>query len=709
MAFDAPIENKPKIRRREFITWSAGGAFMLSLAGAAKGQQAAAPARPGAAPQGAQSPWFSITKEGRLLVHSSAVEMGQGSHTGQAALIAHELDMPWEQVEVSMVDIQKYANQIFTGGSGSISRPYDTARKAGATARAQFMEAAAKQWNVSVDQVEAAGGKVVNKSTKQALTYGDLAVAAAQITPQNVAFLDKPTNACIGQSLPTKRLQERVTGAETYGIDARVPGMLRAAVRQAPQFGGKVGTVDEAAALAIPGVVKVVKFENGGTGGVAVVAKDTWTAFKGAEALKITWTGGSTTDNGQFRKALEDQIAAKLKEAPSAAAAPLRAAYDSAAKKVEQSYDLEHVSHVTMEPQNATVHVTADKVLIWAPTQVPSNVKRGAAAWAGKPNAEVVLTTTMLGGGFGRRLATDYVEQAVRIAAQVDGPVQLVWTREEDFTHDTYRRGVRQLYRAGLKDDGTIDAYEVVPCGTDANVNGGMGQAPYNGLKPAVITNAGNVKTGITQGPWRSVDEGISTWGRESFIDECAVAAGQDPLAYRMKLLGDNARGKRLLQAVADKIEWNKKRPAGTGVGIAIGVGFGSMAAHAVEVQVGKDNQVKVTKIVVGGDLGTTVAPNQVRAQFEGGTLMALGTALSESQHFEKGAAVKTNFDTYRILRTSQAPKVDVILLESPTERVGGAGEPCVPTLAPALASAIFKASGKRVRSLPIDKQGFKV
>ena len=513
---------------------------------------------------------------------------------------------------------------------------------------------------------------------------------------------------CIGKDLPTKRLRERVTGAETYGIDVKVPGMMHAAVRQAPRFGAKVASVDEAAALAIPGVTKVVKIEQGGNGVVAVIAKDTWTAFKGAEALKITWTDGSTAANAGFRKALEDQIAAKLKEAPAANAAPLRAAFDGAAKKVEQAYDLEHVSHVTMEPQNATVHVTADKVTVWAPTQVPSNVKRGAAAWAGKPNATVVLNTTMLGGGFGRRLATDFVEQAVRIAAQVDGPVQMVWTREEDFTHDTYRRGVRQLYRAALKDDGTIDAYEVIPCATDANVNGGMGQAPYNGLKPAVITNAGNVRTGIPQGPWRSVDEGISTWGRESFIDECAVAAGQDPFEYRMKLLGDNARAKRLLQAVADKIEWKKRRPAGTGVGIAIGTGFGSLAAHAVEVQVRNDT-VKVTKIVVGGDLGTTVAPNQVRAQFEGGTLMALGTALSECQTFTNGAADKKNFDTYHILRTSQAPKVDVILLESPTERVGGAGEPCVPTLAPALASAIFKASGKRVRSLPIDKQGFKV
>lgn len=712
MAFDAPIEKQPKIRRREFLTWSAGGAFMLSVAGAAKSQQA----RPAGAPPGGQSPWFEISKEGRLLVNSSAVEMGQGSHTGHATLIAHELDVPWDQVDVRMVDIQEYANQIFTGGSSSIgggrpgTQPYEVARTAGATARNQFMQAAAKQWNVPVEQVETAGGKVVNKTTKQALTYGELAVAAAKITPQNVAYLDRPINQCIGKDMPTKRLEQRVTGQEVYGIDTRVPGMKFAAVRQAPKYGAKVATLDEAAALAIPGVSKVVKYEQGGSGGVAVIAKDSWTAFKGADALKITWAEGSTATNEGFRKGLVDQISAKLKEAPADAAKPLRATYDSAAKKVEQSYDLEHVSHVTMEPQNATVHVTGNKVEVWAPTQVPSSVKRGAAGWAGKPaTAEVVLHTTMLGGGFGRRLATDFVEQAVKIASQVDYPVHMIWTREEDFTHDTYRRGVRQLYRAGLREDGLIDGYEVVPCATDSNVSGGMGASPYNAIKAAVVTQAGNLKTGIPQGPWRSVDEGISTWGRESFIDECAIAAGQDSFEYRMKLLGDNARAKKLLQAVADKIDWKKKRPAGTGVGIAIGTGFGSMAAHAVEVQVSKDNQVKVTRIVAAGDLGTVIAPSQVRGQFEGGTLMALGTALSESQTFKDGAAEKSNFDTYRVLRTSQAPKIEVILLESPGERVGGAGEPCVPTLAPALTAAIHKATGKRVRSLPIDKQGFKV
>jgi len=701
MAFDASADKSPKIGRRAFLTWSAGGAFMLAVNAPATAQ---APAAQDARPQ---SPWFSIGKDERLMVYSTAVEMGQGSHTGHAAIVAHELDVPWDRVDVQMVDVQQYANQVFTGGSRSISGAYANARKAGATARAQFMQAAARQWNVTADDVEIEGGKVVNKATKATLSYGELAVAAAAVpAPQKVAYREGPTNACIGQEMPTKRVAERVTGAEVYGIDVRLPNLQRASIRAAPVFGAKLVSVDEAPALAIPGVTKVIKLDDA----VAVVAKDTWTAMKGVQALQPQWsTPAQRASSAEVNKMLAGQAAAKLAEPPSAAAAPLRAAYDAAARKVEQTYALDHISHATMEPQNATVHVTADKVEVWAPTQVPTSVKRGAGAWAGKPNAEVVLHTTMLGGGFGRRLATDYVEQAVKIAAQVDGPVQLVWSREEDFTHDTYRRATRQTYRAGLRADGLIDAYEVIAVAADSNVARGMEAAPYSVLKPAIVTQAGNVKTGIPQGPWRSVDEGISTWGRESFISECATAAGRDPFEYRMALLGDNARAKRLLQAVADKIDWRKKRPAGTGVGIALGAGFGSLAAHAVEVKVSKDNRVTVIRIVAAGDIGTVIAPNQVRAQFEGGTLMALGTALSEGMTYTDGKANEQNFDSYQILRGSQAPAVEVILLETADAPVGGSGEPPVPTLAPALAGAIFQASGKRVRSLPIKNQGFKV
>lgn len=687
--------------RREFLTWTAGGAFMLAI-------NSQALAQPPAAAGGGASPWFKVNPNGRITVYSTAVEMGQGSHTGHAAILADELDVPWEMIDVEMADVNAYGNQIFTGGSNSIKSTFKVASEAGATARSKFVQAAAKQWGVDPAQCETSKGTVVNKATKASLGYGQLAESAAAMpAPAQIALRPASARTCIGKPIPTFHGKLRSTGAEKYGMDTRLPGMVRASVMQSPVFGGKLESVDESIAMAIPGVKKVIKLDNA----VVVVASDTWTAIKGVRALapSIKWTTPelrSTT--ADYRAKLVEANKTALAAPPSAAAAPLRAAYDAAAKKVEASYDLTRVAHVTMEPQNCTVQVTADKVEIWGPTQVPSSVKRGAAAWAGKPGANVILHTTMLGGGFGRRLNTDYVEQAVRIAAQVDAPVQLVWTREEDFTHDTYRTAVRQTYRAGLRPDGLIDGYETISVAADTAIRGGMLPPPYNTIKAHALTQAVPVKTGIPFGPWRSVDEGISTWGRECFIDECAIAAGQDPAQYRLKLLGDNARAARLVQAVTQRIGWDKPRAPGVGRGVAVGTGFGSLCAHAVEVEV-KGNTVKVTRIVVAGDLGTVVAPGQVNQQFEGGTLMALGTALGEAMTFTDGKADQTNFGAYQPLRHHQAPKVEVILLDSPEAAIGGSGEPPVPTLAPALANAIFQATGKRVRSLPIKNQGFTV
>jgi CO/xanthine dehydrogenase Mo-binding subunit len=689
--------------RRQFLTWSAGGAFLLAVPEGALAQPATGAAA-------GVSPWFKINPNGRVTVYSKAVEMGQGSHTGHASILADELDVPYDMVDVEMADINTYSDTIFTGGSRSIQTTFKVASEAGATARSQFIQAAAKQWGVDPASCETAGGKVINKASKASLTYGQLAGAAGSMpAPAQITLKPASSRACIGKDMPTQRGKLRSTGKEIYGIDVRVPGMLRASIRQSPAFGGKLASVDEAPAMAIPGVVKVVKLDNA----VAVVAKDTWTAFKGVRALDPKWTvpevkGSSKDYVPQLVAANKAAIAAPA----AGAAADLRAAYDAAPKKVEGSYTLTRVHHVTMEPQNATAHVRGDVVEVWAPTQIPSTVKGQANKWAGKPNAKVILHTTMLGGGYGRRLNADYVEQAVRVAAQVDAPVQLMWTREEDFAHDTYRTAVHQTYRAGLKADGSIDGYETISVAADTGIRGGMAPAPYGKITKHAITQAATVKTGVPVGPWRSVDEGISTWGRESFIDECAIAAGKDPVQYRLDLLANDLngeRGARLLKAVSEAIGWNKPKAPGVGRGVALGVGFNSMAAHAVEVEI-KGDTLKVTKIVAAGDLGTVVAPNQVKAQFQGGALMALGTALNEGMTFTNGEADQKNFSAaYQPLRHHQAPQVEVILFDHPKAPVGGSGEPPIPTLAPALANAIANAGGKRPRSLPIKNEGYKV
>jgi isoquinoline 1-oxidoreductase beta subunit len=714
MAFDAPEDRKGlPVGRREFMTWSAGGAYILAMASPTTADPLE-DAKPGGAPVTAPaadgkgpSPWFKINADGRMTVLSSAVEMGQGSHTGHATIIADELDMPWDRVDVQMLDIQAYNNSIMTGGSRSIVATFDTARKAGAAARAQFIAAAAKKWGVDAGACSVSEGNVVGPAG-QKLAYVDLVSdAAATAVPANAAPKLVASRKLIGKPLRTQKVKSKTDGTMQYGMDVRVPGMLHASSRQSPVYGGKLVSCDEGPAMAIAGVKQVVKLDDC----VAVLATDTFTAIKAVRALKPQW---STPANMPFNTTdipgkLDEAIKAKFAEPPKPEAGALRAVYDNSPKKVEVSYDLAHVCHVTLEPQNCTVHVSADKIEIWGPTQVPTAVVKAAPGWAGKPAATpVVLNTTMLGGGFGRRLDTNYVQQAVAIAAHVDGPMQLVWTREEDFGHDVYRRAVRQMYRAGLNGDGMVDSYECLTVATDAAVTSGMAQAPYQAMKPSVTTQVGMVKAGIPQGYWRSVDPGISTFGRESFIDECAIAAGQDPLAYRLKLLGTNERAKRLLNTVADKIDYKKKRPAGTGVGVAITEGFGSVFAHAIEVKV-TGKQLKVTRMVVAADLGTVVAPNQVEAQFQGGGLMALGTALGEVQTFADGKAVNQNLDQYTLLRHSRAPKVEIYLFDSPESPVGGSGEPPMPTVAPALCNAIYAATKKRIRALPIKNQGFDV
>ena len=481
--------------------------------------------------------------------------------------------------------------------------------------------------------------------------------------------------------------------------------MLRASIRQAPVYGAKLLSVDEAPARAIPGVKQVVKLDNA----VAVIADSTWAAFKGVRALDPQW---STPDLASTSGDIEKRLAAAL-DGPDAKIdhpddrTALRAEFDKAPRKVEATYQTAYLAHAALEPMNTTVQVGADAVEVWSPTQVPTATRGAVANALGRPVAQVTLHNTLLGGGFGRRLIPDFAVQAALVAKEAGGaPVQLIWTREEDVSHDYYRRAVVTKFRAGPGEGGLIDGYELIGAAADSNLREGGGPDPYPRLRFASAQSS--VRTGVPQGPWRSVDPGLMNFGRESFIDECAHAAGADPLDYRRKLAGDNARARRVLDAAAEAIGWGKPKAAGVGRGMALTQSFGSLVATGVEVAV-SGKAIKVTRMVVAGDVGTAVNPQQVKAQFEGGATMGLSAALGEAMTFTAGKADQANFKDYHLLRMRQAPKIEVLLFDSPDADVGGAGEPGVPGVAPALANAVFAATGQRVRTLPFAGQGFTV
>lgn len=685
--------------RRQFLSWSAGGGLALALA-----------------PHGASakplSPWITLRPDGRVVLTTTALEMGQGSRTGQAQILADELCVPWESVEVVQApEAEPYLMEgaLFSGGSETVRTRWDLLRKAGASVRWQLRAAAAQRWGVEPSACRAAVGRVSHEPSGRSLAYGELAEAAAAIAPPADPPLKGPAERrYIGKPVATLAQADKLTGAARYGIDFRLPGMLHATVRASPQFGGELVSVDEAPALAVPGVRKVVRLNDA----VAVVADSTWSAFKGARALDPQWRVATpAADSAEISR----RLAAAL-DAPDAIVSPrqggaeartrLRAALASAPRKHEATYEIAYLAHAPLEPMNATARRTeGGGVEIWAPCQSPTWARDDVVAMTGLPKEKIVIHPLLMGGGFGRRLKGDYAARAAQVAMALDAPVQVLWTREEDFGHDHYRPAMHMVIRAPVPADGLLTGYEVLTATADDRTGGHM-PAPYV-MKDYAATLA-TVKAGVPIGAWRSVDPGMSLFAKESFIDECAHLAGADPLAYRDRLLGDNARARRALMAAADAIGWKTPREPGVGRGLALLHEWDTVVAHAVEVRA-LGRRLKVEKIVAAVDIGTAVNPQQVRAQFEGGGLMGLSAALGEAVTIQDGRAVEANFDAYPVLRMRQAPQVEVILLDSPDAKLGGAGEPPVPGIAPALANAVFQATGERVRRLPFTSAGFEV
>jgi isoquinoline 1-oxidoreductase beta subunit len=599
-----------------------------------------------------------------------------------------------------------------TNASRAIAGSHEHLRRAGAMAREMLIAAAARRWGVPTSQCRAVESRVTHVPSGIAVAFGEIAAAAATLAaPANVALKDPADWKLIGT--PRKRLEatDKIVGAPIYGIDVRLPNMLYAAIRQCPVFKGELKSIDQAAIAGMTGVHRIVALPNA----VAVVADSWWRAKRALDALPVSW------ETGAFAGVSTDTLRRALREGLDASEAGIgrtdgdvAAGFAQAATVIEAEYAVPFLAHATLEPQNCTAHVTADGVEIWAPTQDGETALQTAADTAGVPASKVVVHTTMLGGGFGRRgTIQDFVRQAVLIAKGIDAPVKLVWAREEDTAHDFYRPMAMARLTAGLDRQGMPVAWRVRVAGHSilasvvpemtgvfdrSLLQGFVEDMPYR--MPNYFAEVAAVSTHVPVGVWRSVNWSQNAFFKESFIDEMARAGGHDPYLFRRQLLEDKPKHLAVLDAAARHAGWDQ--PArGIFRGIALNEACDSVCAHVVEVSIGNRGALRVERVVAALDCGFIVNPRAVAAQLESGVVFALTAARYGEITIRAGRVEQGNFDDYPMLRLAEMPRVDTILLQS-RDVWGGVGEPPVPPLAPALCNAIYAATGRRIRSLPI-------
>jgi CO/xanthine dehydrogenase Mo-binding subunit len=689
------MSTQPSLSRRDFIRISsvAGAGLLLSFYLPSKDELALAATGEAFAPNA----WLKIDNDGIVTITVARSEMGQGVLTSMPMIVAEELEADWKKVRVEQANAHptKYGS-MSTGGSFSVRGSWQNLRTAGATARELLISAAAQTWGVDRSTCRAENGKVVHSSGKE-LPYGQLASTAATVhAPTGVRLKDPKDFKILGKRLPKLDTPSKVNGAAKFGMDIRVPGMLFSSIERSPVFGGKVKSFDASKAKATPGVRDVVQVDSG----IAVIANSTWAAFQGRKELSVQW------DEGQYANQSSEAIWQSLEEMAKSRGSvddyegDAESALAGAAKQVEAVYYAPLVAHVTMEPMNCVADVRSDRCEIWVPTQSPQQIQNEAARILGLPVDKVRVNVTLLGGGFGRRLQTDYGSDAVRVSKAIGAPVQVIWTREDDMQHDWYRPCTYNVLKGGLDKDGWPVAWMHRIAGP-----GSRGLVVAGSTPPYAIPNFrvdSHIKeTGVPIGAWRSVGPSQNGFVVESFIDELAHAAKKDPFEFRRHLLSKSPRLRRALEAAAEKAGWGKPLPAGVGRGIAAVESFGSAVAEVVEASVAKDGSVKIHRIVAAVDCGPIVNPDTLEAQVEGGIVYSLSSVLKDEITIAKGRTVQSNFDDYRILTIDEMPKVETHIIPS-TESVGGIGEPGLPPVAPALCNAIFAASGIRVRRLPI-------
>jgi isoquinoline 1-oxidoreductase beta subunit len=753
-----------ELKRRRFIKYAAGvvgagGALVVGWSIFPPRQRLIPgdplPVAPG---QVALNGWVKVSPDNTVTVVMSQAEMGQGVHTGAAMLLADEMDAAWEQVKLEQSTLDKiYNNQavivdslpfqpdengygkraaqwmaakvmrevpggIITGGSSSINDLWLPMREAGASARAALIAAAADLWKVPAGECRAESGRVLHSSGRSG-SFGELAARAAQLpVPKNVALKDPSAFKLIGK--PVRRLDSagKINGSGVYGIDVMPPGLLYASITMCPTVGGKVGHFDATAAQALPGVRKVIAVEpyaaglgsyGAGTGGVAVIAESPYQAMSALKKIKVEWDHGAAANLSS--KEVIDALAQTLDTKSGKAAyehGDVESALKSAAKTINAEYRVPFLAHATMEPMTCTVQFKDGAATAWAETQDPG-FARNAIADALKIKADkVTVVIPFLGGGFGRRTFVDILSQAAVIAREADGaPVQTLWPREQDMTHDYYRPAFVSRHKAGLDAQGKLVAWHATTAGSSMGapslIDGSTKGAFDTGYAfPNARIAHQSVDSLVPVGIWRSVAHSHNAFFTESFMDEAAAAAGQDPVEFRATLLAGNPRHLRVLHRAAELSGWSKApEPAPDGAktarGIALHRCFGSVIANVAEVSVSAEKKIRVHRVVCVVDCGFPVNPNLIRQQLEGGIVFGLSAALQGEITIEKGQVQQSNFHNYTPLRITESPTIETDIIPS-TEHPQGIGETGVPAIAPAVANALFALTGQRIRSLPL-------
>ncbi len=710
------------LSRRKFIVTglSAGGGLALGIAfpnlALARPLGSAPWSNDALATANEVNAWIVIDPDETITIRIPHSEMGQGAATANPMIVAEELECDWAKIKGEFASPNRNVreNNVYkdqnTVGSRGVATSWQYLQQAGASARVRLVQAAATRWNVAPSECTAENGAVVHKASNRRFTYGKLVADAATITLDKEPAIKSPDQfKLIGKPMPRLDTPVKVNGEAKFGIDAKVPGMVYAAIMSCPVVGGTVASVDESGLKGKRGIVKVVKLKHA----VAVVADNTWRAMQGLDALKIDWNygPGANSDSEQMRQLYRETLTEPMVQVRADGdVAPVLA---GGGKVIEAFYQVPHLAHAPMEPLNATVNVQPDRLDVWIGTQNALGTIGQAAKASGMPQEQVYVHNAYLGGGFGRRSNNDEMIQAIAISKEIGKPVKLTWSREQDIRGDRYRPQAAAKFRAVLGPDGTPQALEAkVAVGS---INRSQGRPVENGIEgqavdgivnsPYKIPNfyVGGVmkNTHLPVSFWRSVGGSQNCFFYESFIDELAHAAGKDPYRFRRDMV-DRVDFVGVLEKLHEKSNWDTKLPKGRGRGIAVAENHGSVVGTVAEVTVNDRDQIKVDRMVVAVDCYHVVNPKIIEAQMESGAIYGMSAVMYGEMSVKAGQVQELNFDTYRVVRQAEAPKIEVYLVPSGGKKWGGIGECGTATIAPAIANAIFAASGKRVRELPL-------